>query len=67
MDEWYDANRRIDRWGAGVAALLRPGGRLVMREGHPVLWSLDGRGWNPTGAGTACRPTSGTSCPSWTR
>lgn len=33
----------IDRWGAVVAALLRPGGRLVMREGHPVLWSLDDR------------------------
>jgi hypothetical protein len=27
-----------------VAALLRPGGRLFIREGHPVLWSLtDGR------------------------
>jgi hypothetical protein len=24
-----------------VAALLRPGGRLFIREGHPVLWSLD--------------------------
>jgi hypothetical protein len=23
-----------------VAGLLRPGGRLFLREGHPVLWSL---------------------------
>ena len=30
----------IRRWGAVVAALLKPGGRLFMREGHPVLWSL---------------------------
>jgi hypothetical protein len=30
----------IDRWGRLVADLLRPGGRLFLREGHPVLWSL---------------------------
>jgi SAM-dependent methyltransferase len=30
----------ITRWGRVVAALLRPGGRLFIREGHPVLWSL---------------------------
>jgi SAM-dependent methyltransferase len=30
----------IRRWGEIVAALLRPGGRLFMREFHPVLWSL---------------------------
>jgi SAM-dependent methyltransferase len=30
----------IRRWGQIVAALLRPGGRLFMREYHPVLWSL---------------------------
>jgi SAM-dependent methyltransferase len=30
----------IRRWGEVVAALLRPGGRLFMREFHPVLWSL---------------------------
>jgi len=30
----------IARWAAVVAALLKPGGRLFMREGHPVLWSL---------------------------
>jgi len=34
----------IDRWAAVVSGLLRPGGRLFMREGHPVLYSLaDGR------------------------
>lgn len=31
---------KIDRWASGVAALLRSGGRLFMREVHPVLWSL---------------------------
>jgi SAM-dependent methyltransferase len=31
----------IRRWARTVAALLRPGGRLFIREGHPVLWSLD--------------------------
>lgn len=31
----------IDRWAEVVAGLLRPGGRLHLREGHPVLWSLD--------------------------
>jgi SAM-dependent methyltransferase len=30
----------IARWAQVVAGLLRPGGRLFMREGHPVLWSL---------------------------
>jgi SAM-dependent methyltransferase len=30
----------IDRWAGVVAALLRPGGRLHIREAHPVLWSL---------------------------
>jgi SAM-dependent methyltransferase len=30
----------IARWGRVIAALLRPGGRLFIREGHPVLWSL---------------------------
>ena len=30
----------IGRWAAVVASVLRPGGRLFMREGHPVLWSL---------------------------
>jgi SAM-dependent methyltransferase len=31
----------IERWAQTVAALLAPGGRLFMREGHPMLWSLE--------------------------
>ena len=31
----------VDRWAQTVRALLRPGGRLFIREGHPMLWSLD--------------------------
>jgi SAM-dependent methyltransferase len=31
----------IRRWAEVVASLLRPGGRLHLREGHPVLWALD--------------------------
>jgi SAM-dependent methyltransferase len=31
----------IRRWAGVVAALLRPGGQLFIREGHPMLWSLD--------------------------
>jgi len=31
----------IRRWAAVVAGLLRPGGRLFIREGHPMLWALD--------------------------
>jgi 2-polyprenyl-3-methyl-5-hydroxy-6-metoxy-1,4-benzoquinol methylase len=31
----------IERWAAVVAGLLKPGGRLFIREGHPMLWSLD--------------------------
>jgi SAM-dependent methyltransferase len=30
----------IARWASTVAMLLRPGGRLFIREGHPMLWSL---------------------------
>lgn len=30
----------IRRWAEVVAGLLRPGGRLFIREGHPMLWSL---------------------------
>jgi len=34
----------ISRWAATVGALLKPGGRLFIREGHPMLWALeDGR------------------------
>ena len=31
----------IDRWADAVASLLKPGGRLFIREGHPVLFSLN--------------------------
>jgi SAM-dependent methyltransferase len=31
----------IARWARVVAGLLRPGGRLFVREGHPVLAALD--------------------------
>ena len=31
----------IDRWAGVVTALLRPGGRLFLREGHPMLWAID--------------------------
>lgn len=31
----------IKRWAETVAALLVPGGRLFIREGHPVLWAID--------------------------
>jgi SAM-dependent methyltransferase len=30
----------VRRWAALVAELLRPGGRLFLREGHPMLWAL---------------------------
>jgi SAM-dependent methyltransferase len=31
----------IDRWAAVVSDLLEPGGRLFMREGHPMLWAME--------------------------
>jgi SAM-dependent methyltransferase len=35
----------IAGWGGVVASLLRPGGRLFLREGHPMLWTIeDNRG-----------------------
>jgi SAM-dependent methyltransferase len=30
----------VRRWAHVVADLLKPGGRLFLREGHPMLWSL---------------------------
>ncbi len=30
----------IERWAGVVADLLAPGGRLFLREGHPMLWTL---------------------------
>ncbi|KRQ22592.1 MULTISPECIES: bifunctional 2-polyprenyl-6-hydroxyphenol methylase/3-demethylubiquinol 3-O-methyltransferase UbiG [Mycobacteroides] len=32
---------RVDAWSEVVSALLAPGGALVIREGHPILWSID--------------------------
>lgn len=31
----------IRPWASVVATLLKPGGRLFVREGHPVLWAVD--------------------------
>lgn len=31
----------IKRWAETVAALLKPGGRLFIRECHPALWAID--------------------------
>lgn len=30
----------VSRWAQVVASVLRPGGRLFIREGHPMLWAL---------------------------
>jgi SAM-dependent methyltransferase len=38
----------VARWARVVAELLRPGGRLFIREAHPMLWSLDERSDLPT-------------------
>lgn len=31
----------IDAWARTVSELLKPGGRLFIREGHPMLWALN--------------------------
>ena len=31
---------RIAEWASVVAGLLKPGGRLFLREAHPILWAL---------------------------
>ena len=31
----------IDRWAGVVDELLEPGGRLFVREGHPMMWAVD--------------------------
>lgn len=31
----------IRDWAEVVSGLLKPGGRLFIREGHPVLWTID--------------------------
>jgi SAM-dependent methyltransferase len=33
----------VRRWARTVADLLRPGGRLFIREFHPILWTLEER------------------------
>jgi SAM-dependent methyltransferase len=33
----------VGRWAGVVASLLRPGGRLFIREGHPMLWAAQER------------------------
>jgi SAM-dependent methyltransferase len=37
----------IERWADVVAGLLAPGGRLFIREGHPMLWTLDEKSEGP--------------------
>ncbi|HXV76743.1 MAG TPA: class I SAM-dependent methyltransferase [Candidatus Polarisedimenticolaceae bacterium] len=34
----------VTRWARGVARVLKPGGRLVLLEFHPLVWSLGARG-----------------------
>ena len=31
----------VRQWAQVVSDLLRPGGRLFIREGHPMLWAID--------------------------
>ena len=31
----------VRRWARTVADLLRPGGRLFIREFHPMVWTMD--------------------------
>jgi SAM-dependent methyltransferase len=38
----------VAKWARVVADLLRPGGRLFIREGHPMLWAFDEREPVPT-------------------
>lgn len=43
--EYFAANRlnwlpRVDRWAQVVSELLHPGGRLYLREDHPMLLTL---------------------------
>jgi SAM-dependent methyltransferase len=38
----------VARWARVVAALLRSGGRLFIREGHPMLFSLDETSQSPS-------------------
>ena len=39
----------IEKWGQGVARLLKPGGRFVLVEFHPLFFIFDDEGtWKPT-------------------
>jgi SAM-dependent methyltransferase len=38
----------VAKWAGVVADLLRPGGRLFIREGHPMLRALDEKAAEPT-------------------
>ncbi len=38
---WLDD---LGRWARGVAKILRPGGRVVLLEFHPVIWSITANG-----------------------
>jgi SAM-dependent methyltransferase len=31
----------VKQWAKVVSGLLKPGGRLFIREGHPMLWAVD--------------------------
>lgn len=33
--------RDLDRWAMQITALLRPGGLLYIRDGHPMLYTID--------------------------
>ena len=56
----------IRRWARTVADLLRPGGRLFVREGHPMLWTLRRRR-APTACWSSKTRTSRRQNPTWTR
>jgi SAM-dependent methyltransferase len=34
----------VDRWASQVGALVAPGGRFYMHDGHPLAWALDDDG-----------------------
>ncbi len=56
---------RIDGWARNVAALLKPGGRLFLREGHPLLFALDEDCQDQLVIGSS--PTSSTPSPRYGR
>ncbi|KAK5165768.1 uncharacterized protein LTR77_008691 [Saxophila tyrrhenica] len=31
----------VNQWASIISGLLKPGGKFFMREGHPMLWTLD--------------------------